>query len=83
MIIRCPRCGATAAAVFEASDRGDNGLVPTTTVVTGRTVSMRCIDRQRAVCPELQNQARAFLPQAQHVLENEPTLLPGMAPALH
>ncbi|NNL85310.1 MAG: hypothetical protein HKP27_06635 [Myxococcales bacterium] len=82
MIIRCPRCGATAAAVSEIKDRGGDGLVPTTTVVTGRTVSMCCIDRQSTVCRELQKQARALVPKASRALEEEPALLPDMLPAL-
>ena len=44
---------------------------------------MRCIDRQPTVCRELENQARALLPDASHVVETEPALLPDMVPALH
>ncbi len=82
MIIRCPRCGATAAAEFDESLEEGALLPRAARVVTGKTVSMNCIDRGSAVCKSLTLEAKALAPNAKTEPERELALVPGMVPAV-
>ena len=82
MIIRCPRCGATAAAEFDGNLDAGARLPRSARVITGKTVSMSCIDRESSVCEALTVQAKALAPNAKTEPQREIALVPGMVPAV-